>query len=51
MPEKNTLHKAGDYILEGPLMAGSSGENFSFQDIVSERVNNVLERERFENKR
>ena len=36
MPEKNTLHKAGDYILEGPLMAGSSGENFSFQDIVSE---------------
>ena len=36
MPEKNTLHKAGDYILEGPLMAGSSGENFSFQDLVSE---------------
>ena len=36
MPEKNTLHKAGDYILEGPLMAGSSSENFSFQDLVSE---------------
>ena len=36
MPDKETLQRAGDYILEGPLIAGSSGNNYNFDSQITE---------------
>ena len=36
MPDKETLQRAGDYILEGPLIAGSSGNNYNFDSLITE---------------
>ena len=36
MAVTNQLQKAGDYILDGPLIAGSSGSQYNFDSLVQE---------------
>ena len=36
MPAREDFQRPGDYILDGPLIAGSSGSQYNFDSLVQE---------------